>query len=487
MDITFKQPKDYWLERAKVFITLSEDLASYAPGHSASRRPSDAATRPLSSDYAVQITDHYGPRFLTGRPTLLGETKHNKFVPTVGVMGFEMGGVGRESATMKQSVGQWVFKGTVCRPKGGDGLRALEWELSENHLNPEQAHSQAYQTAFAFEHSQRPVFMRVEVEGKLRSRSSRVKHGLLKFSSTFAKKDTSTLTELDLARTLDFRKPLDNVAQGLDMAMQMANCERLPVVVPDPVPAHFTPAARLETGQTQRPPPRQQAAFEHDNIREPTESLELQGQECRFVEDCSEDPIAASLRRQLRNRVGGDLEVQPQLRRHADRDADPIAAALRRQLQIHVGSDLTPSISTEGARRGSGTTNESTTAVNSESASVVARDDPVLVQSETAPVNAATAPLEAIDPSVLDVMKIPALLVMLKLIATMVQWFSSSQRVLRGSTRGVESGTVRHDPVDHTRLLGGGLTKTAVESQLGKVAEPFSSPPAMAMGNERLS
>ena len=433
MDITFKQPKDYWLKQGNVLITLSDDSPSEP--RSAPRRPSDMAIRPLSSDYAVQLTNHYGPQLLTGTKTILAKTKHNKFVPTVGAMGFEMGGVGCESATVKHSAGRWVFKGTLGTPKGGDGLRTLEWELSENDVNPEQVHNQTYQTAFAFEHSMRPVFMRVEVKGKLLGRRHQMKHAVLRFSSTFAKKDDSTLTELDLGRTVEFTSSLDHVAQGLDMAMQMANCERLPVEVPDPTPAHFIPEITLESplGQTQRLPRRQPPAYEQGNVQESVERLELQQHECKYVQDCEADPVTASLRRQLRDRAG---------------------------------SDVATCIHEEEARRDSETTNEDTVAVNSKST----------------PVEAVTSPVEAIDPSVLDIVKIPGLLMLLKLIATMMQWLSSSQRVLPDPTQDVTPGSAGHELVDHARLLGESLSRTTVQRQLAKLVEPLSSPPAMAVG-----
>ncbi|AEO68501.1 uncharacterized protein THITE_51372, partial [Thermothielavioides terrestris NRRL 8126] len=237
MDITFKQPHGYWLERASVFITLSEDMSSYAL--SAPRQASTQPTRSLSSEYAVQFTNYYGPRLLTGTKTVSAESKEHTFVPTIGAMGFQLGGIGLKSNSSAERVGRWVFKGTLCRPKGRDGLRTLEWELSENSINPDQVHGQTYQTAFAFEHSKRPVFMRVEVEGKLRDRSRQMKHELLKFSSSFGRKDNSTLTELDLGRNVEFRKPLDHIAQSLDMAMQWENTGNLPVEVPDPAGAQF--------------------------------------------------------------------------------------------------------------------------------------------------------------------------------------------------------------------------------------------------------
>ncbi|KAJ9138778.1 hypothetical protein NKR19_g7700 [Coniochaeta hoffmannii] len=247
MDISFKQPHGYWLDRASVFVTLSEDTSSYAlVGPSRGKRTYRKSAL-LASDYAVQITDHYGPRFLTGAETLRSETKANHFVPTIGAMGVEIGGMGHQSFTSKQRVGRWVFKGTVGKPKGRDGFRTLEWELSENDLDPDQAHNQEYHTAFAFEHSQRPVFMRIEVEGKIRSKTRQLKHNLLQFSSQFSKTDNSTLTYIDFNENDVFKKRLDHVAKGLDLAMQMENCANPPLEVPGPTPAKFTQGNRPET------------------------------------------------------------------------------------------------------------------------------------------------------------------------------------------------------------------------------------------------
>ncbi|KAK4200940.1 hypothetical protein QBC40DRAFT_199529 [Triangularia verruculosa] len=237
MDITFKQPQGYWLQRANVFITLSQaDAAAISPhGH----RHSARSRRSLRSDYAVQITQQFGPKYLTGTRTVQSEIKSNSFVPTIGAMGVELGGMGHQSTTAKDRVGQWVFKGAVGRPKGPYDYCTLEWELIENELDPNKAHKQEYNTAFAFEHSEKPIIMRVDVQGKLQSKSRQFKHGLLKFSSQFGKADNSTLTHLDLRNTRSLKKVLDPIADGLDLAMQMENCQNPGTVVPDPASAQF--------------------------------------------------------------------------------------------------------------------------------------------------------------------------------------------------------------------------------------------------------
>ncbi|PHH89871.1 hypothetical protein CDD83_5076 [Cordyceps sp. RAO-2017] len=233
MDVTFRQPHGYWLECASVFVTLSEDASSYALLPSGPTRRST-----LGADYAVQITEYYGPRFLTGTRTIRAENRSLKLTPTVGANGLDIGGVGFESSSSQEIVGRWTFRGSVGKPCGGDGLRTLEWELRENVLDPDQAHSQEYHTAFTFEHSRRPVYMRVEVQGKLRSKSRQLKHDLRRFSSHLGKKDCSTLTLIEVSRDpAPYDRRLDHLAQGLDLAMQMQNLQHGPVQIPDPMTA----------------------------------------------------------------------------------------------------------------------------------------------------------------------------------------------------------------------------------------------------------
>lgn len=59
----------------------------------------------------------------------------------------------------------------------------------------------------------------------------------------------------------------------------------------------------------------------------------------------------------------------------------------------------------------------------------------------------------------------------------------STDYALRDSAQGVASGSVGYELVDGARVLGRGITKSSVESQWDKVAEPLSSPPAMVIGN----
>jgi hypothetical protein len=246
MDITFKQPHGYSLQNATVYITLGEDNPHVS---SEKGRPGRKQQASLTTAYSVQMTDHFGPRFLTGTETLMSEIKTSSFMPTFGAAGFELGGVGIQSAIAKDRISRWKFKGTVARSRDGEGFRTLEWELVENELDPQQAHSQIFHTGFAFEHSQRPVFMRVEVQGRLKSKGRQLKHGALRFSSSLGKKDNATITEIGLTKTNPSNQCLDAIAEGLDMAMQQENYSAIPIVVPEPTMVSFTTQSSMTAVQ----------------------------------------------------------------------------------------------------------------------------------------------------------------------------------------------------------------------------------------------
>ncbi|KAH8894356.1 hypothetical protein GQ53DRAFT_805127 [Thozetella sp. PMI_491] len=236
MDLSFKQPTGYKLDSATVIITLSDNDPTRPGKHSRHKKQSRSSLR---SAYAVQMTEYFGPHFLAGAKTVVPTTKTHNFTPSVGAMGFQVGGVGMKSSSYRQEVARWSFRGTVLRAKDGDGFRTLEWELSENHLDQQQTHSHVYHTAFAFEHSKRPVFMRVQVQGRLRSKTRDIKHQMLRFSSSIGSKDNSTITEIQITQDLGLFKRLDEIAAGLDMAMQQENYRDMPLEIPDTLPATF--------------------------------------------------------------------------------------------------------------------------------------------------------------------------------------------------------------------------------------------------------
>lgn len=234
MDITFRQPAGYWLQTGSVFITMSEDQSSYALKKPTKRQLALGSWSPSRAHHAVQMTEHFGPRTLVGTPCIESHTKSTKATPSIGITGVEMGGIGFESSTSKEKTGQWVFQGSLRKPHDGNGYRTLQWDLSPNERNPKQLSCQEFSTAFAFEHRKRPVYMRVEIEGKLGSKCRQMRQA---FSTKLGKQDKSTLTRMDLRDASAFTKSLDETAKQLDPLMELENFRRTPIELPDSIPA----------------------------------------------------------------------------------------------------------------------------------------------------------------------------------------------------------------------------------------------------------
>jgi hypothetical protein len=192
----------------------------------------------MYADYAVQITN-YGPRLINGQKTIQQKTNKTNLTPNIGMMGVELGGVGHESSTAKEEIDAWSFRGSLGRPKNEDGLRTMHWELRENLLDDKQIHSQEYCTAFAFEHSSRPVYMRVEIVGTIRGIRGSARDKYERFSSLLGGKDNSTLTYMDFEYSQQPQKQLDDVVKGLDWAMQYENWKKAGVEMPGSQPARF--------------------------------------------------------------------------------------------------------------------------------------------------------------------------------------------------------------------------------------------------------
>lgn len=227
IDISIRQPEGYWLENANVYITLSHDTTSFALG-----KPK-TEYRGLLRDYDVQLTEHYGPQRLTGPKTTRKRDTSFSLHPEVAAGGVQLGGFGFKVDKSQELTSSWVFQGSLGRPKGQDGYRTLRWEFHGNHLDQKRAHNQNYQTAFTFEHDQEPVYMRIEVEGRLRSKSRQLKHGLLRFSSHLGGVDSSTVTQMTFEDVNCFKTSIDIAAADLNREMSMKNLQRTALEVPE--------------------------------------------------------------------------------------------------------------------------------------------------------------------------------------------------------------------------------------------------------------
>lgn len=233
IDISITQPEGYWLECASVYVTMSEDDDTYALQRPAGEVP---CRRSYSTYYDVQMTEHYGPQLLMGPETSQKRDKSFRMLPRVLAGGVELGGMGYEHSKSQELRSRWVFKGSISRPQGYAGFKTLHWEFRENYLDYKRSRGHEYHTGFAFEHQKRPLYMRLEVEGKLRSKSLRLKNQWLSFSSSRQEgnnPNVSTLTRMAFEPNDEFSRALDFAARGLNDEMQRKNLQRAALEIPE--------------------------------------------------------------------------------------------------------------------------------------------------------------------------------------------------------------------------------------------------------------
>ncbi|CAJ2506023.1 Uu.00g001530.m01.CDS01 [Anthostomella pinea] len=306
MDLNFSQPKDCRLKSATVTVTLNDE--SPMLGQHSRRTPRDVAPPPPPSppmlsrhrktprdvepplspsppdlrelqhypwktvpeEHPVQLTPWFGPHHLAGQPQHMSKVKRYHLRPHVevgGLMGF--GGIGTDSEKTFAQESRWTFAGQLLPGKRTCAYKVLEWELTENVLEQQSIRSNVIHTAFSFQHSGEPVYMRVEVSGKLESLNDRFKHKLSRFPTNRNKDERCVTTLINFGDCHRFRQPLDELAQGLALAMQEENLREVPIVVPNPQIASFkeenTAAGRLPTDAAGRTPQHQQGAIDDQN------------------------------------------------------------------------------------------------------------------------------------------------------------------------------------------------------------------------------
>ncbi|KAI8626244.1 hypothetical protein F5Y19DRAFT_466616 [Xylariaceae sp. FL1651] len=264
LDLAFSQPKDCRLKSATVQVTLDDDdehLVRQFPAHS-SRPP-------------VQIVK-YGPRHMTGEPQYERVATRNTFIPSVDVGPFGgAGGVGRESAKVVVRECRWMFESHLMtggrkRAKNNWAYKVLQWHVTENELESQSLHSNTVHTAFSFVHGGQPFFMRVEVNGRLESRTSDLGHQIrhqmrkLRFPANPQSARYAT-TLINFNGPHKYTTPLDGLVQGLELAMEHDNMTA-PVEVKRPQRPRFY--------EDQPPAPVQQPSVEPHTV----ENL-LEGQE----------------------------------------------------------------------------------------------------------------------------------------------------------------------------------------------------------------
>lgn len=260
LDLAFSQPSDCRLKNATVQVTLDDD-----DEHLVRQFPSRNSKRP------VHIVKH-GPRHMTGEPLYQRISTHTRFIPSVEMSPFGgVGGMGKESEKVTVRECRWMFESHLKsghRKRGDDNwaYKVLQLQITENELETQSLHSNTVHTAFAFVHGRQPLFMRVEVSGKLESRTSDLRHQIsnkmrklkLPATSNRARYATTLINFTDQER---FTTPLDGLVRGLELAMEHENMTP-PVEVERPQQPRF-----FEVQSPERPTPPPPSAAQHTDAQ----------------------------------------------------------------------------------------------------------------------------------------------------------------------------------------------------------------------------
>ncbi|OBT82905.1 hypothetical protein VE02_08575 [Pseudogymnoascus sp. 03VT05] len=256
MDLCFDQPKDCRLSSATVLLTLDHEIGV----EEKDRRPEPVSISRASS---LQMTNYFGPRQLSGKQTAVKMKSIYRLTPEVNVMGTGLGGLGKDVETTREVTSRWTFTGQLQAGKTA-AYRTLKWELSENELDLQSLHSSTIHTGFAFEHDQKPCYLRVEITGKLQRVRDRIRKNL-KFPPQRPKHQGETIVKIDLGPQHKFDTRLDSLADGLAMAMEMENYGKIPVEMPEAIPALFQEVSnqqsQLAATSNPAPPPSSEEAI----------------------------------------------------------------------------------------------------------------------------------------------------------------------------------------------------------------------------------
>ncbi|KAJ5538228.1 hypothetical protein N7494_007707 [Penicillium frequentans] len=296
VDFAFSQPKDSHLTSAVIWISLEEEeekeeQQSRRNGPRERKKPTTVSkysqnTNPqlilieprLGKSRFLQLTHDFGPRQLEGEPTNVTTKNVMHLTPELNVLGNGGGGLGCDREQTFTQSSRWTFTGNllpgsrfILRPQNENGTKAmvyrtLKWELSGDDFSRQSTHSNVIQTAFTLEHDMDPFYIRVEIQGKLKKSSDRLKSNvkqLLRFPRQSQQKDAKSLILVFPDKDKKPIRRLDPIVKGLPLQMERLNLEGLRVQLPDSLPVSF----RVQDSNAEK-----QTAMEQDRTEPVTES-----------------------------------------------------------------------------------------------------------------------------------------------------------------------------------------------------------------------
>ncbi|KAI0436254.1 hypothetical protein F4803DRAFT_542954 [Xylaria telfairii] len=233
LDLTFHEPKDCRLHSATVTVSLDDE-------HEELHKRQRGLPSAMSRAHPVQMTDYYGPKSFMGPEKSVHEKKGIHFNPNIQAGGFGAGFGELRKEQISTSSSRWRFSGQLLSSRNSPWKynNTLQWQLSENDFEKQSTHNNVLHTAFAFHHGCQPFFLKVDVEGKLRAPHGQLRNMVKKFFAS-TKNDGGALTLINFGDQHIFTKPLDYRARNLQLEMEQANLQSIPIEVPDPQRVEF--------------------------------------------------------------------------------------------------------------------------------------------------------------------------------------------------------------------------------------------------------
>lgn len=232
LNLNFGSPHGSRLREATITITLDDQDERLEPYN---RGP---PLRNLHHSGApVQVTEWYGPRALVGEKKYAMITSKAKAIPDANILGYGVSGVGYERSKTFMEESRWSFHGEKMRGGRTSTYTTLKWCLTERELDSASSRNPKIHTAFAFEHSGQAFIMKVQIMGRLHHRHEQLV-SKLRFGLDEAR-EGKVVTLVDFEDYTRFSRGLDDIAEGLPRAMEMANLQDIPVEVPDSLPVSF--------------------------------------------------------------------------------------------------------------------------------------------------------------------------------------------------------------------------------------------------------
>ena len=256
IDLTIQQPEDCRLTSALTTITLtpvdSRTPEAKAKVQRGSKTGESHTTTPKPSSTGLEITECFGPKGIYGKARETSYSTKYLIQPEINASVATVGGMGLEHKKQSTDTTRWKFegwrRGVICEdstsrtaewkknnsrsandaktettklPLSAAKYRQIFWRLEENQSETQVFRSPTLHTAFAFEHENKPFFLEVEFEGKLRHRHHRALQRLV-FPPKMKKANVRARIDAEkLSRGIN--EDLKSVAMSLDETMVERN------------------------------------------------------------------------------------------------------------------------------------------------------------------------------------------------------------------------------------------------------------------------